>query len=83
MNRAVRRNVTSKMKKFSSRFSSVMIAFALIGIALTPAMPVNAAPAPRPATATPQPQKAAAAENDKTLAAMQDELDRSQLEPSS
>ena len=54
-----------------------MVAFALSGFALTPARTVNAAPAPRPATATPQPQKAAAADSDRTLAAMQDELDRS------
>jgi predicted Zn-dependent protease len=74
MNRAVR----SKMKKFNSRFSSVMVALALSGFALTPATPANAAPAPRPATATPQTQKpAAAADSDRTLAAMQDELDRS------
>ncbi len=73
MNRAVR----SKMKNFIARFTSVMVAFALTGFALTPATPANAAPSPRPATATPQPQKAAAADSDRTLAAMQDELDRS------
>jgi predicted Zn-dependent protease len=73
MNRAVR----SKLKKFNSRFSSVMVVFALAGIALVPATIVNAAPAPRPATATPQYQKPAAADSDRTLAAMQDELDRS------
>ena len=73
MNRAVR----SKLKQFRSRFSSAMVFFALAGFALVPAMPVNAARAPRPATATSQPQKTAATDSDKTLAAMQDELDRS------
>jgi predicted Zn-dependent protease len=73
MNRAVR----SKMKKFNSKFLSVMVVFALARFAFTPVAPVNAAPAPRPATATPQPQKPAAADSDRTLAAMQDELDRS------
>jgi TldD protein len=71
------RDVRSKMKKVNFRFSSMMIIFALAGFALSSTTPASAAPAPRPATATPQPQKPAAADSDKTLAAMQDELDRS------
>jgi TldD protein len=72
MNRAVK----GRMKQFNFRFLAAVIISALIGFALVPTTPVNAAPAPRPATAAPQPQKPAA-DSDRTLAAMQDELDRS------
>ncbi len=54
------------------------LAFAAIAaLFLISASPASAAPPRRPAAATPaQPQQAAAADSDKTLAAMQDELDR-------
>ncbi len=54
------------------------LAFAAIAaLFLIPAGPASAAPPRRPAAATPaQPQQAAAADSDKTLSAMQDELDR-------
>jgi TldD protein len=73
MNRAVRGNAI----RFPSKLFPAMAVFALFGFALIPASPVSASPARRPATVSPQPQLSAAADSDKTLAAMQDELDRS------
>src|SRR6266403_1184116 len=59
-------------KRFSANFI-----FILLGLALASARPAGAATPPQsPATASPQRQQAAAADSDKTLAAMQDELDR-------
>jgi TldD protein len=60
----------------SQRFFAIFV-IALLGFALVNATPAGAAPPRRPATAAAQPPQAAAADSDKTLAAMQDELDRS------
>ena len=64
-------------KQFASnRFFAAAI-FSLLGLALASATTTHAAPPRHPATATPQPQKTATpADSDRTLAAMQDELDR-------
>jgi TldD protein len=68
--------MSRKAKQFASKHFFSIFAFALLGLTLIPARPAGAAPAPRPASATSTPQRAAAADSDKTLSAMQDELDR-------
>ena len=67
-------NITT-MKADIRSFLPALI-FGLAGLMLIPAKSADAAPPRSPATASPEPQQAAA-DSDKTLAAMQDELDRS------
>jgi predicted Zn-dependent protease len=57
--------------------SKTILAAAALALVLFSAGPVNAAPPRHPAATPAQPQQSAAADNDKTLAAMQDELNRS------
>src|ERR1700693_3990581 len=55
-----------------------LLTFAVVAaLTLMSAGPVSAAPARHPATTLAQPQQTATADSDHTLAAMQDELDRS------
>ena len=69
-------SMSSTAKKFASKRFFAIFVSALFGLALISATVTGATPARQPATASPQPQQAAAADSDKTLAAMQDELDR-------
>jgi TldD protein len=69
--------MSSTAKKFVSRRIFAIFVSALFGLALISATVTGATPARQPATASPQRQPAAAADSDRTLAAMQDELDRS------
>jgi TldD protein len=66
--------------KFGKYFVAVIVSFAALALLLVQATPAGAAPAKhlaaKPSLAQQQ-QPAAAADSDKTLAAMQDELDRS------
>ncbi len=75
MNRAA----SHQTKHFDSRFS--LAAVLLAAFALIPALPAAAAPLPgsHPAPAASSPQQSAPADSDKTLAAMQDELERSRV----
>ncbi|MBZ5698310.1 MAG: hypothetical protein LAN18_07140 [Acidobacteriia bacterium] len=63
-------------KSFESKIFAAIF-FAMLTLALILAKPAEAAPAKHAAATPSQPQQAAAADSDKTLAAMQDELDRS------
>src|ERR1019366_2937243 len=72
------RTASSQAKHSDSKFIFAIVLFAAFALALIPAIPAaGAPPAGHPATAPPQPQQTAAADSDKTLAAMQDELERS------
>ena len=64
------------MKSFESKIFAAIFS-AVLTLALILAKPAEAAPAKHAAATPSQPQQAAAADSDKTLAAMQDELDRS------
>jgi len=68
---------SSGVKHFDFKTILANLAAAAIAVALFSAGPVNAAPPRNPAATLAQPQQTAAADNDKTLAAMQDELNRS------
>ena len=68
------RTRSSGVKHFDSK---TILAAAALALVLFSAGPVNAAPPRHPAATPAQPQQSAAADNDKTLAAMQDELNRS------
>jgi TldD protein len=68
--------MSSMAIKFTSRRFSAIFVLAMFGLALISATVASAAPARQPATAAPQRQPAVAADPDKTLNAMQDELDR-------
>jgi TldD protein len=70
------RTVRTREKSFASRISFVFAFFAALGLLLITAKPGGAAPARHAAAKPPLPQQPAAADSDKTLAAMQDELDR-------
>ena len=71
MNRAARNQATL----FDSKVFFAVVGLAALTFVLIPAA---AAPPPgRPAPAAARPQQSAAADSDKTLAAMQDELERS------
>lgn len=72
MNRTVRSNV----KNFTRKVSVAFVFFAALGLMLLPARPAGAAPARHAAAKLSLPQQPAAADSDRTLAAMQDELDR-------
>src|ERR1700676_39051 len=73
MNRAER-----KIKKYFELKTLIVIApLAALACSLLPAMPAAAAPPKHPAANAALPQQASPADSDKTLAAMQDELDRS------
>ena len=68
--------MSSMAIKFTSRRFTAIFVLGLFGLALSSATVASAAPARQPATAAPQRQPAVAADPDKTLNAMQDELDR-------
>src|ERR1700676_1433352 len=73
MNRAER-----KIKKYFELKTLIVIApLAALACSLLPAMPAVAAPPKHPAAKPELAQQSAATDSDKTLAAMQDELDRS------
>jgi TldD protein len=71
------RSRSSGVKHFDSKMILANVAAAAIALLFFSAGPANAAPPRNPAATLAQPQQAAAADNDKTLAAMQDELNRS------
>jgi TldD protein len=80
------RTVNTRMKHFESKILLAIATVAAFSLSLISASPTCAAPAKHPtatlpaalpAAGTAQPQQSAAADSDKTLAAMQDELDRS------
>jgi predicted Zn-dependent protease len=64
------------MKSLESKIFAAIFS-AMLTLVLILAKPAEAAPAKHAAATISQPQQAAAADSDKTLAAMQDELDRS------
>src|SRR5258708_2199561 len=74
MNCSKRRRMNNEMK--ISKFDFLLAFTAVAALALISAGPANAAPPRHPAATMAQPQQTAAADSDKTLAAMQDELDR-------
>ena len=63
-------------KSFESKIFAAIF-FAMLTLALILAKPAEAAPAKHAAVTPSQPQQTTAADSDKTLAAMQHELDRS------
>src|ERR1700722_3995122 len=68
----------SAIMKLASMGTTAILVLALLGLGLASPGAASAAPARRPsAPAATPPQQTAAADPDKTLAAMQDELDRS------
>jgi len=74
MNFSKRRRMNMAMK--ISKFSFLPAFAAMAALSLMCAGPASAAPPRHPAATLAQPQRTAAADSDKTLAAMQDELDR-------
>ena len=74
MNLFERNDVSSAMKK--STFNFLLIFVATAALSMASATPAAAAPPRNPGATLAQPQQTAAADSDKTLAAMQDELDR-------
>jgi predicted Zn-dependent protease len=68
--------MSSTAMNFTFRRFPAILVVALLGLASISATVASAAPARQPATAAPQRQPAIAADPDKTLNAMQDELDR-------
>jgi TldD protein len=71
------RTGSSMMKHFDSKSIPAIVAAAAIAFALFLAGPASAAPPRHPAATLAQSQQPAAADGDHTLAAMQDELNRS------
>ncbi len=65
------------MKKFSSKVALAIVFFSVLALVSVSGKPALAAPA-KHATAVPTAPQQPAADSDKTLAAMQDELDRAQ-----
>src|ERR1700674_308393 len=74
MKRSMRKLVKTAMK--ISKFNFLSAFAAMAALSLIYAGPASAAPPRHPAATLAQPQRTAAADSDKTLAAMQDELDR-------
>jgi hypothetical protein len=64
------------MKDFDSKAIHVISVFAAIALVLFSIVPASAAPPKHPGPTLAQPQQPVAADSDKTLSAMQDELDR-------